>query len=265
MGTRNFLIIKLRNLTGLSKHQLREFCLMQYCQWDGYPKGQGLIILKFLRNILEENRWQEFCDKCSKLEIDLTEGPRDGESNFLEPIKDDYEETALEKIKTAFVKDDKKYEYIAKKWGYKKNLAVTIRLFEEITASPDILKGRINYMKAHSRDTGAQMLSLIMNDQVHEVVFCEKEWPSNYIFCEWGYLIDCTNKQLLVYSTLRIPPEEANDEENNISSDEKQQDMDEENPLSFMNAIPLIGRFNIDNLPSDEEFCQCFNKLKAYH
>ena len=53
------------------------------------------------------------------------------------------------------------------------NLAVTIRLFEEITASPDILKGRINNMKAHSRDTGAEMLSLIMNDQVHEVVFCE--------------------------------------------------------------------------------------------
>ena len=241
MGTRNFIIIKLRNLTGLSKRQLKEFCLMQYCQWDGYPEGQGVTILNFLRKIIKENRWEEFCDKCSKLEKDSTEGPSDEEFDFLNPVKDDDEHVALEKIKKAFVKDDDKDVYIAEEWRYGCELSVKRSLFEELTSSPETLQRRINYMKAFSRDTGAKMLDLIMNDQVHEVVFCGADWPSDSVFCEWGYLIDCTTKELLVYSTWR-------------------REKEEENPLSFLNAIPLVGRFKIDDLPSDEEFCDHFKE-----
>ena len=40
MGTRNLTIVKLNN----------EIKLAQYCQWDGYPTGQGLTIAEFLQN-----------------------------------------------------------------------------------------------------------------------------------------------------------------------------------------------------------------------
>ena len=132
---------------------------MQYCQWDGYPEGQGLTILNFLRKILKENRWEEFCDKCSRLERDTTEGPSNEEYYFLDPVKDDNEYLALEKIKKAFVKHEDKDVYIDEKWEWGRNFAVKISLFEELTASPETLQRRINYLKAHSRDTGAKMLS----------------------------------------------------------------------------------------------------------
>ena len=143
---------------------------------------------------------------------------------------------ALEKIKKAFVKQEDKDVYIAEDWGFEEDFAVKRSVFEELTASNETLQKRINYMRAHSRDTGAKMLYLIMNNQVHEVGFCDEEWPSDRIFCEWGYLIDCTTKELLVYSNWKGEKEE-------------------ENPLSFLNAIPLVIRFKIDDLPSDEAFC----------
>lgn len=148
---------------------------------------------------------------------DTTEGPSNEEFDFLNPVKDDDEQS------------------------------VKRSLFEELTASPETLQRRISYMKAHSGDTGAKILFMIMNQQVHEVDFCGVDFISSRDCCHWGYLIDCTTKELLVYSTLKN------------SSDEKQDKHDEKNPPSFIDAIPLVGRFKIDDLPSNEEFCSKLN------
>lgn len=241
MGTDCFIIVKTRHLTGFRKRILREFGLMQHCQCDGYPDGQGVDILKFLRKIMEENRWEEFCEKFSKLELDLTDGPKYEEFDFLGEVKYDDEHVAMEKIKKAFVKDDNKDEYIAEKWRNGYETTVSRSVFEELTASPEILKRRINYMKMYSRYTGAEILDLVMNDQVHAVDFCgdSLEW---YL---WGYVIDCTTKELLVYTQYRLKEMQANL-------------YGRGNPLDFMRSIPLVGRFNIDDLPSDEEFCKKF-------
>lgn len=40
MGTRNIIIVKVNN----------KIKVAQYCQWDGYPTGQGMTIAKFLRS-----------------------------------------------------------------------------------------------------------------------------------------------------------------------------------------------------------------------
>lgn len=40
MGTRNLLVVK----------QDGEYKIAKYCQWDGYPDGQGLTLLGFLRD-----------------------------------------------------------------------------------------------------------------------------------------------------------------------------------------------------------------------
>lgn len=206
MGTRNFIFIKLQQLTGLDKRQLKEFCLMQYCQYDGYPAGQGLVILKFLRELVRDNKWDEFCAKCKTLNQDVTSGPTDEEFYLLSSILyvDDVN-VALEKIKRAFVCVDNvfvaKYEYVAKEWSFSRKI-ISKDLFEAITASPESLKEHINYVKAHSCSTGAKILDLIMTDQIKNVVYCDKDWPSNSLFCEWGYLIDITTKELLVYSNV---------------------------------------------------------------
>lgn len=54
-----------RNLTCVVKDG--DYKIAQYCQWDGYPEGQGLRILDFLRN----NKLEKFkaqVDKCSFIE-----------------------------------------------------------------------------------------------------------------------------------------------------------------------------------------------------
>lgn len=50
MGTRHLIVVKKDN----------EIKVAQYGQWDGYPSGQGIDILKFLRN---KKRIKRLCDK----------------------------------------------------------------------------------------------------------------------------------------------------------------------------------------------------------
>ena len=44
MGTRNLIIVKLKG----------EVKVSQYCQWDGYPTGQGADLAKFIQNKLKK-------------------------------------------------------------------------------------------------------------------------------------------------------------------------------------------------------------------
>lgn len=55
MGTRNLTIVKLKG----------EIKVAQYCQWDGYPTGQGNTIAEFIRNM----QVREFKRNVAKLEF----------------------------------------------------------------------------------------------------------------------------------------------------------------------------------------------------
>ena len=52
-----------RHLTAV--YQNGEYKVAQYGQWDGYPDGQGLICLEFLRDKLAGN-WSAFRDAVAK-------------------------------------------------------------------------------------------------------------------------------------------------------------------------------------------------------
>ena len=54
MGTRNLTIVVHEN----------KYKLAQYCQWDGYPSGQGAEILEFLLNTLNRTKFLDNLDKC---------------------------------------------------------------------------------------------------------------------------------------------------------------------------------------------------------
>jgi len=49
MGTRNLTCVVLDG----------EYRIAQYCQWDGYPDGQGTAVLDFLKNRMDINRFKE--------------------------------------------------------------------------------------------------------------------------------------------------------------------------------------------------------------
>lgn len=63
MGTRNLQIVKFNGKTKVA----------QYCQWDGYPPGQGVGVLEFLRS-MDLSKFKEAVSKCEWISEDaLTE------------------------------------------------------------------------------------------------------------------------------------------------------------------------------------------------
>ena len=49
MGTRNLTIVYVDG----------EYKVAQYCQWDGYPEGQGTICLEFVRDKMDEHKFRQ--------------------------------------------------------------------------------------------------------------------------------------------------------------------------------------------------------------
>ena len=54
MGTRNLTMVLLDD----------KIVVAQYCQWDGYPSGQGETVVKFIQNMNKE----KFIEQLRKLE-----------------------------------------------------------------------------------------------------------------------------------------------------------------------------------------------------
>jgi hypothetical protein len=50
MGTRNLIAVYLNG----------EYCIAQYCQWDGYPEGQGKDVLAFCRKLQGKEVYDRF-------------------------------------------------------------------------------------------------------------------------------------------------------------------------------------------------------------
>lgn len=59
MGTRNLTIVV----------QDGQYKVAQYCQWDGYPEGQGDTILKFLKKHLKRDNLKGFANRVRDLQI----------------------------------------------------------------------------------------------------------------------------------------------------------------------------------------------------
>ena len=281
MGTRSFIIIKIRK--SITENRLRkkrsgktekikinldsclnQFSLMQYNQYDGHINYMGKEILKFLRKIMEENRWEEFVQKCKKIKNNLNEKRNDNEwsemelvNDIAEPILRDSINVAFSKIKTAYTKDDDKdmYMHIERDWRYPPEIKTD--LFDKITHSPETLQKVINSTKSYNRNTGSGILDMIMNNQLHKSDFCDKDWPSDCISCEYGYLIDCTTKEFLIYSTSRRSYESKVKDTDEEDDDE----LSTEDPISFLNPITLVGRLSLDKLPSNKEFFKMWDNV----
>ncbi|KAF9639944.1 hypothetical protein BFW01_g11750 [Lasiodiplodia theobromae] len=215
MGTRNLTLVYYKGAWHIA----------QYGQWDGYPEGQGLTVLRFVAN--PEN--------VSKLKAVIDAG------NML------YEPTEEQVMAWHDERARAKREY------YNHRSHVLISKIE------DLEKEEANEPKvvpSVSRDTCAEILGLVANATEPVPIVKELSFIGDTLFCEWAYVVDLDEGAVEVYAGLYDAPKLIKEgAETRFVQDENFKDCE---------AFPdLVGKWMLDNLPSEHEFLGWFKKSEC--
>lgn len=174
-----------------------EYRLAQYGQWDGYPEGQGLTCLKFLRDEMDEWRFRTRLSRFSFI---------------------DGNDVVARRIDKAFEK------------------GIGADVFPEF-----------------SRDTGAEILSMIQDGTATTRYLGNSiSFAADSLFCEWAYVIDFDHNTFEVYRGYNREPLTAEEDRFFFLTDTATVSGDGYYP------VKLAAMFDLDNLPTDEEFLDVF-------
>lgn len=185
MGTRHLTIVKFGG----------EYKIAQYGQWDGYPEGQGVTTLEFLRKIVEKNMVDQFADKVQ-----------------------------------------------ACRWVTKSEL-------ETIEIHCRELKRWQDVYPEFSRDTGADILQMVMDSENGLVLQNSIDFAADSLFCEWAWLIDLDTGTFEAYAGFnQAKPLTENDRFYFLVDKEE----------GGYHCIVKVAEWSIDNLPSNEDFLNTF-------
>jgi len=187
-----------RNLTAV--YMDGEYKVAQYCQWDGFPEGQGMTCLHFLRDKM---------------------------------IEKDFKEN-LVKLRFA---DDEKLKALAKEFRASED--GTIRM-------DDYDRFKRAYPELH-RDTGAKILEMIQDGRAR-ILQSDINFAADGLFCEWAWVIDFDKRTFEAYVGFKHEPLTEKDRFYFL------RDM-EENGYS---GVHIVHEWDLDNLPSDEDFLAVF-------
>jgi len=120
-----------RNLTCVVKDG--EYKIAQYCQWDGYPSGNGVEILEFLKN-MDRNHFENRVNDCVFISSDEVHerwkecGADD--SGFVDlEISDKFKEKypLLHRDTHPVIKTRLKFIMVSKKMGYRKIIVLEMK------------------------------------------------------------------------------------------------------------------------------------------
>lgn len=166
MGTRNLIAV----------HSDGEYKIAQYSQWDGYPSGQGLTVLNFLKSLGTEEKFEEF-----KMSLDKVYFPDDEELTDID-----------EAFKTQMNDMD---HHISTHFSY---------------GSENWLNGRYDYQRqcwftegsyTHlSRDVGGEILEVVYKRRDNRLALVNSiGFAGDGLFCEWAYVVDLDKGTFEVY------------------------------------------------------------------
>lgn len=175
MGTRNLTILVIDG----------EYKLAKYCQWDGYPSGQGADVHRFITE---------------HLTIDLTEAGRKATMDeFKSKVRllREISLEELEKIEAQFYDPGEKFMSRAQSKAFGKE-----------------------YPQFH-RDMGADILFLIDSKPPGLQVKNSLSFAAESLFCEWAYLIDLDKEVLEVYRGFNHDPLTEEDRFHFLSGDDE--------------------------------------------
>lgn len=181
-----------------------KYKVAQYSQWDGYPEGQGIGVLKFLTKEMDRNLFE------TKLNM----------------IRFGTEEELNKQWKECGA-DDSGWVNMEVSNRHKK-------LYPE-----------------NDRDTGSNILSIIQNTNKPLVLENSLEFAADSLFCEWAYVIDLDKNTFEVYEGFNQEP---------LDDNERFSFLDYNPPHRTDKYYPvrLVAIFDINNLPTEEEFLNTF-------
>lgn len=212
MGTRNLTMVVLGG----------EYKVAQYGQWDGYPEGQGLQALQIMRKIVENGEIEKFKEQISAV---------------YEITPEIYARMLWECGGTGLTAE-KLVE------AEKRNPLVSI-------IPDDVLEEYLKKYPQMSRDTGANILQLIMDAKK---LFCVSNnlgfaGGGNAFACEWAYLVDLDRETLEVYTFNCVP----------LGKDDRFYFLQAE---SKRYPIKMIKSYNLNALPEDDKFVDELYRLE---
>ena len=209
MGTRNLTMVI--DQTGTLK-------VAQYGQWDGYPAGQGSVVLEFAKNKEKMDRLKQalpnikFFNKCKDIDKYIEE-----------------------------------YNSRSPYWNE-----------AELKTMPDNRTETDFYWfeKTQTRDLCAKILdSIITLDRTklpkehHTIIYLydDSEFGKDSLFCEWAYCINFETNKLECFKGFNTDETKQHPRFATVSND--------------YYGIVLIKEYDLDNLPSEEDFIK---ELEAY-
>lgn len=161
MGTRNLTIVK----------QGGKVKVAQYCQWDGYPTGQGKTLAKFIQEKLDLRKLKS---KLSKIKF-VTD-------KF---VSDKWESVGAEGDFVSMEQSDafkRKYPYLHRDIG-----ADVLEIIQDGTYS----------LRVHNKDFTTKIVK-IKNIEVDGLVN-SISFLKDTLFCEYAYEVDLDKKTVKVY------------------------------------------------------------------
>lgn len=206
-----------RNLTMVIDNQ-GTLKVAQYGQWDGYPSGQGAVVLAFAKNK----------DKMHRLEQELQN------IKFFNNCED------IEKW-------GEEYDKRCPHWNEAEN-----KMTSDDRTEADIYW----FEKTKTRDLCAKILdSIITLDKTklpkehNNIIYLydDSEFGKDSLFCEWAYCINFETNKLECFK--------------GFNTDETKQHPRFATVSDEYFGIVLIKEYDLDNLPSEDDFIK---ELEAY-
>jgi len=227
MGTRNITQVILNGKTLVS----------QYCQWDGYPEGQGATVLEFLKG-MDRELFERRLRACTVLDEDIIKAHWDVAFSkaTIAKLNEDNEQLPNNK---RLNNQDVLALYKEKKKHFDETGLVGMDVSNEFSKNHPTL----------IRDMGAEILQYIQDSTEPVDVKLDLDFVKDSVFCEWAYVIDLDNNILEVFGGCNQTPVPA---DNRFQPDEPLLPKYEGADLCY--PVSLIYKFDINNLPDEETF-----------
>ncbi len=227
MGTRNITQVILNGTTLVS----------QYCQWDGYPDGQGTTVLEFLKQ-MDRKQFERRLRACVQLEDDIIKAHWDvAFSQITMDTLNKENADASDELRLSNLQVLEKYNELKK--DFDKTGMVGFGVSDYFKEQHPTLQ----------RDMGADILQHIYDSEQPVEVSLDLEFMNDSLFCEWVYVIDLDNNKLEVYEGFNKSPVPAS---NRFQIDKEPEPSYEDAPIYY--PVTLLRDYDLDKLPTQERF-----------